>query len=497
MSKRRDFVNCEAASEFQTDLSRWRLNVDSGCHTWVYLSEDEVKERPLTLLEKYWLGFETEMPKLPKAATPKQAAQNGWEFYKRLQAESGHWAGTYDGSPFLGNGLIIASYIAGITLDENTKKEMCRYLLNKADKEDGGWGINTEARSTVFSTTMNYIVLRILGMQPDHPAMVKARSTIHKLGSACAITTWGKFWLCALGVYEWEGMNPIPPEPLLLPSFLPLNPGKWWVYIRSVFVGMCYTYGRRATFPLNDFTRSLREELYDQPYDQIDWRAQRNNVSAADRHAPNTPLLRAFNAALGIYEQWKLPFVRQRALDEALFQIEQEIANTNYLCICAVNFATNLLAVYHAHGVDSHWFKGMRSRIAGYYWMCPEGLASCGITGGQLWNTVFSVHTAIDAGLAELEENRESMLKALQFVDSTQIRKDPENMERTYRQPTKGAWPFCIRDQAYAVSDTTAEGLKAAVLLQQIESMPKLVSEERLKDAVDILLGMQNKTGGF
>ena len=24
--------------------------------------------------------------------------------------------------------------------------------------------------------------------------------------------SWGKFWLAALNVYSWEGLNPVPPE---------------------------------------------------------------------------------------------------------------------------------------------------------------------------------------------------------------------------------------------------------------------------------------------
>ncbi|KAJ1927549.1 hypothetical protein EC988_010228, partial [Linderina pennispora] len=206
-------------------------------------------------------------------------------------------------------------------------------------------------------------MLRILGMDADHAALVRARARLHELGGACAIPSWGKFWLSALGVYEWEGMNPLPPEPLLLPSVLPLNPGNWWVHTRAVFVAMCYTYSLKRSMPLNDLTRSLRQELYDQPYEQIDWRAQRDNVSSADRYVPNTLLLRVFNRALGVYEDWKPQFLRRMAMREALFQIEMELKNTHFLCIAPVNFAANLLAIHYAHGNDSHWMRGMRERI--------------------------------------------------------------------------------------------------------------------------------------
>jgi lanosterol synthase len=109
-------------------------------------------------------------------------------------------------------GLIITHYITRTPVPEATRLEIIRYLLNKANKEDGGWGIHTEGVSTVFGTALNYAVLRILGLGPDHPAMAKARSTLHKLGGAASIPAWGKFWLAALGVYDWKGVNPIPPE---------------------------------------------------------------------------------------------------------------------------------------------------------------------------------------------------------------------------------------------------------------------------------------------
>lgn len=109
-------------------------------------------------------------------------------------------------------GLVIAHYTTGTLIPEPTRLELIRYLLNRAHHKDGGWGIHIEGISTVFGTALNYVALRILGLGPEHPALVKARITLHELGGATGIPAWGKFWLSILGVYEWEGMNPIPPE---------------------------------------------------------------------------------------------------------------------------------------------------------------------------------------------------------------------------------------------------------------------------------------------
>lgn len=67
-------------------------------------------------------------------------------------------------------------------------------------------------------------------MQADHPAAVRARETLHKLGAlilqlcwcmwpnssstggATGAPAWGKFWLAILNVYDWAGVNPVPAE---------------------------------------------------------------------------------------------------------------------------------------------------------------------------------------------------------------------------------------------------------------------------------------------
>ncbi|KAH3303311.1 hypothetical protein KXW39_001614 [Aspergillus fumigatus] len=492
-----EFSDTKAASEFGTDLSRWRLNVDNGRHMWEYLeSEDEARKRPQSFLEKYWLGLPYELPARPRATCALEAVENGWEFFKRLQTADGHWGCNDDGPLFVTSGMVIARYIVGIPIDSHMKQEMCRYLLNVVN-EDGGWGLFIQSPSTVFGTVMNYCMLRILGLRPEHPAMAKARNTLHRLGSARATPTWGKFWLCVLGVYEWEGMVPLPPEPLLVPASLPFNPGKWWVHTRNVYISMSYLYGHRFSMPPNKLGQALRDELYDIPYQQINWPAQRTNVSAADRLTDPTWIQRSFTSALTMYETFKIPFLRRRALNEALFQIETETRNTHYLCIAPVSFASNMLALYHAHGRDSHWIRGMRDRFIDPMWLCREGLAASGTNGTSLWDTALTVQATIDAGLAARPENQAILRKALEFIDNSQIREDPLGVHHVYRQPTRGAWPFSTRDQSYAVSDTTAEAVKVIVLLQRIEGFPSRISDERLQQAIDLILGMENAGGGF
>ncbi|KAI9267811.1 terpenoid cyclases/protein prenyltransferase alpha-alpha toroid [Sporodiniella umbellata] len=492
-------LNLEITPKF-TDFTHWRLKIDEGAQIWQYLeTEEERKAWPQSDCEKYHLGLPFDVPEQKKATTPLEAARNGFEFYKRLQTEDGHWAGEYGGPMFLLPGLIITHYITRTPVPEHTRLEIIRYLLNRASKEDGGWGIHTEGVSTVFGTALNYTVLRILGLGADHPALIKARVVLHKNGGATAIPAWGKFWLAALGVYDWKGVNPIPPELWALPKVLPVYPGNWWVHCRLVYLPMGYVYAHRITAPLTDFTQSLREELYTQPYETIDWDSQRNNVADVDLYMPHTKLMDVLNYGLTYHETFakKIPFLRDYSLKIIIEQIRLEDENTSYLDIGPVNKAMNWLVCYHHYGKDSFEFKEHVKRNVHFLWLGAEGMMMNGTDGSQLWDATFIAQACSEAGLAKNAEYRESMIKVLQFIDMTQIRKDPKNKEICNRQASNGAWPFSTKRQGFTVTDCTAEAIKASVLIQSIPEIPNLIETERFRDAVDILLGMQNSTGGY
>ncbi|KIP08795.1 hypothetical protein PHLGIDRAFT_87649 [Phlebiopsis gigantea 11061_1 CR5-6] len=482
-----------------TDYSRWRLAItEDGRHTWHYLRGDEECEKwPQTTIDKYWLGLPVDLPLQPPPESPLEAARKGYEFYKHLQADDGHWPGEYGGPMFLMPGLVIGSYVTGMPFKHEERLEMIRYLLNRAN-EDGGWGIHVEGHSTVFGTALNYCVMRILGVGADHPALVNARACLHKLGGACGLPAWGKFWLSVLNVYDWEGNNPVPPELWVFPDWLPFHPHKWWIHTRTVYIPMSYLYGIRYKMEENDLILALREELYPTNYYQIDWPAQRNNVAAADLYMPHTMVLNTMYGILGAYEQCVIPPLRRVALDKCYKLIVQEDENTGYQTLGPVSKMMNLIVRAHVDGTESEAYKRHMAARDDFMWVGAEGMMMTGTNGSQLWDLAFITQALVESGLGDEPANRSSLVRALEWLEMTQIKDHPRHFESSYRHPTKGAWPFSTRTQGYTVSDCTGEGLKAVLYIQNhVEGAPKLVSEKRMQDAVDILLGMQNSDGGF
>ena len=138
-------------------------------------------------------------------------------------------------------------------------------------------------------------------------------SQIHERGGANTVTSWGKFWLAVLGVFSWDGLNPLTPEMWLLPyskwtGIGYAHPGRFWCHCRMVYLPMSYVYGARATCRETALTRALREELYPVPYESMDWNGTRNIVAKEDLFYPH-PFIQVRLLSRGKGSKRKYPFL--------------------------------------------------------------------------------------------------------------------------------------------------------------------------------------------
>ncbi|KAM4560616.1 lanosterol synthase-like [Fundulus diaphanus] len=482
-----------------TDLSRWRLTNVEGRQTWSYLEDDERPDREQTMLEAHSLGLDTSrfLPDSPASETASDAAAKGMSFYRRLQAEDGHWAGDYGGPLFLLPGLLITCHVAKIPLPGAWKEEMVRYLRS-VQLPDGGWGLHVEDKSTVFGTALSYTSLRILGVDPDDPDLVRARSNLHSKGGAVGIPSWGKFWLAVLNVYSWEGLNTLLPEMWLLPTWMPAHPSTLWCHCRQVYLPMSYCYAVRLSAQEDPLILSLRQELYVQDYGSIKWSAQRNNVAACDLYSPHSALLSVAYTVLNVYEAHHSSALRRMAITELYDHIQADDRFTKCISIGPISKTINMLVRWYVDGPTSAAFQEHVSRIPDYLWLGLDGMKMQGTNGSQLWDTCFAVQAFLEAGAQDHPDLAACLQDAHDFLRTTQIPENPPEYQKYYRQMNKGGFPFSTRDCGWIVADCTAEGLKAVMLLQELcPSVRQPISSQRLRDAVNVLLSMRNRDGGF
>jgi lanosterol synthase len=398
---------------------------------------------------------------------------------------------------FLLPGVVIAWYVTKTPVPWYKATEIKNYLMARAHPEDGGWGLHTEGESSVFGTALNYTILRLLGVDPDEPFMIKARGTLHKLGGVVNAPHWTKFWLSVLGVCKWDIVNPVPPELWLLPDWVPIAPWRWWIHMRQVFCSMSYVWSKKWSCEEDDVIRALRQELFVEPWDEVDWAGNRNSIHPMDNYHPKSWLLNTANWFL--VNIWN-PYLRTKAISnraEAWISklIDMEDENTDYADLAPVNAAMNTVVCYIRDGPGSYSVRRHVERLEDALWVNHEGMMCNGTNGVQNWDTSFAIQAIVDAGLEQEPRWRPMLTKALEFLEDQQIRADCKDAELCYRNPRKGAWGFSNRIQGYPVCDCVSEAMKAVILLQKTPGYPQLINDRRLFDAIDILLTYQNPSG--
>jgi lanosterol synthase len=246
---------------------------------------------------------------------------------------------------------------------------------------------------------------------------------------------------------------------------------------------MSYLYGIKFKAEENDLILALREvtimiitgieslmhfqELYTENYYKIDWPAQRNNIAAADLYSPHTRLFDAISAVLSAYESCIIPPLRSAACDRAYELIILEDENTSYQTLGPVSKMMNLVARAHVEGASSEAYKQHEIKRRDFMWINHDGMNMCGTNGSQLWDVGFITQALVESGLGDEEENKESLVRALEWLEQCQMKENPKHYETSYRHRTKGAWPFSTKEQGYTVSDCTGEGLKAVLYIQE------------------------------
>ena len=131
---------------------------------------------------------------------------------------------------------------------------------------------------------------------------------------------------------------------------------------------MGYVYARRLCCEENDMIRALRSELYLQPYEEIDWPKQRNNVHPVDLYSAHSRLLDVLHVGLAGYEKvigswgW-LKSLREKAVARVWELIKLEDDNTKFIGIGPVSrtrFPHLLLkrAFYRFQRLSTCWFLG-------------------------------------------------------------------------------------------------------------------------------------------
>lgn len=406
------------------------------------------------------------------------------------QHEDGSWHGDYSGPLFLPAMYATACHATGTLNDPEVNEGFIRYL-RAVQNDDGGFGLGEQNQSTVFTSVLCYVTLRMLGLPADDPTCARARAWFLARGGALGSASWGKFMLCLLNLHDWDGIHPLSPETWLLPYSLPVHPARLWCHARQVYLPMAWLYGSRAALPLDDLLRALRKEIYAQPYETIDWRRSRSTIAETDNYAPRTALLRQVDTLMSWFEDACPGWLRRRALDEVLDHVRYEDDESDSICIGPVNKVLNLLVWHFAEPGGERVAKHL-VRLQDYVSRDDRGVRMNGYNNSRFWDTAFCMQALL---ASHRSEARLALVRGHAYVEAHQVATELPQRDRYYRQPRLGAWPFSDQPHGWPITDCTAEGLTVALAMRG--QVPNALDDARLALAVDRILERQNDDGGW
>ena len=419
------------------------------------------------------------------------AIASALDFLSSRQEPDGAWRGDYGGPMFLLPMYLAAQHIAGRQVEPRRREGMIAYLT-AAQHADGSFGLHVESSGCLFTTVLSYVAFRLLGLPADDERVVRARAFILAHGTALACASWGKFVLALLNLYDYEGLTPVLPELWLLPAGFPLHPSRLWCHTRQVYLPMAYLYGTKAQMPADELIHALRRELYDRPYDAIRFADHRNTIAAGDIYTLTSWPLKLVNQLLGLYERVHAIGLRKRALARLAEHINFEDRATHFIRIGPVNAVLNTL-VHYFRSPHSEATERSFAMLEGYLCDGHDGTKMNGYNSTALWDTAF----ATQAILATTEANAQhgTLRRAHAFIVANQVLEDLPGYRLYHRHPSRGGWPFSDREHGWPITDCTAEGLSAALLLEtaDLPALPK----ERIRAAVELILSWQNRDGGW
>lgn len=413
------------------------------------------------------------------------------EFLQRTQEPDGSWAVPYTGPNFLLPLYVITTYLTHHPVSDAEQKRFVAGLL-KPQLPDGSIGLHEESvRGAVFTSSISYAALRLLGESPDRRELVRLREWIHRMGTPVKAAAWGKFILSILNLYDWSGVSPVPPELYLLPRWFPLQPINISGYVRVVYLPMAYFYGRRWQAPLDARLREIRSELFPQGFDRIDWPSHRGDLAPTDHIVPESFLLKISLPCVRHLERWIPSWLRRKALRLAYDHICYEDEQSAYVRQAPVNACYNTLV----HFIENQPDRLRRSweELPRYLWQHPDHTACQGFTSSKVWDTAFTLQGAIH--LPRDMVPPAMVRQGCHYLTENQVIDELPDPRRYHRLPRRGGWPFSERRNGWSIADCTAESLLA--LAGSESFLPHPVPRKILEDGVRFILSYQNRDGGW
>ncbi|HKW62258.1 MAG TPA: squalene--hopene cyclase [Candidatus Acidoferrum sp.] len=414
------------------------------------------------------------------AARVEKAIERGANHLLSLQAEQGYWQGELEADSTLESDYIYYLHVLGKADHERIAK-LANYVRQR-QLPDGGWSIYPGGPSELNATCKAYFALKLAGVSPYAPNLVRAREMVHRLGGLEHSNSYVRFYLALVGAVSWDLVPSIPPELMLIPHWFIFNIYEMSSWTRGIVIPMAILSSLRPHWQLPEHAHV--DELFKDPERKtaaLDWSDQliswKNVFLALDR-------------GLKLYERspWK-PF-RQRAIREAKSWMLDHIERTDGLAAIYPAMMNSIFALMaFGHGPDDPLTLREIKEFSRFEIEDEETIRMQPCV-SPVWDSCIAMVALEEAGLPP---DHPALVKAADWVLSKQVL-GPGDWQVKNKDAEPGGWAFEFRNDFYPDVDDTAFVLMA---LQRVKYPESARMEAAMRRGIQWLLSMQNHDGGW
>ena len=173
-----------------------------------------------------------------------------------LQAPEGWWKGELETNVTIeAEDLLLREFLGVRTAVET--EETARWIRSQ-QRDDGSWATFAGGPGDLSTTVEAWVALRLAGDPPDTPQLLRAAAFVRAGGGVAASRVFTRIWLALFGLHPWSELPALPPEVVLLPSWMPLNIYDFACWARQTIVPLTVVASRRPVRPLPFAIEELR-----------------------------------------------------------------------------------------------------------------------------------------------------------------------------------------------------------------------------------------------
>ena len=425
-------------------------------------------------------------------ADARTSLEKAINFSWNNQQPDGHWVAPVSADATFTAEYVMFKYaIPGLSLADEDSIALRQWLL--ADQNTNGfWGPAPGMPGNLSTSVEAYLALRLLDVPASHPAMERARAFILTQGGVAKVRFFTRFFLATFGLFPWADIPQMPAELILMPTWAFLNIYVLSSWARSTLIPILVVRHHEPVYALpngrsgeNDFLDELwcdptkKHVPSTRPLWELFWGRDRDAIELAFTLAEKAL------SQLGGLKRWPLRRLAIGRCIEWILEHQEEKGDWAgfFPAVHGSVWALILEGFPLHHNVVHIGLEAMERfavNDAKGKWLQP--------TVSPCWDTALMVNALCNAGCGA--DSR--VVRAVEWLKARQVMVAHGDWRVYSNTQQAGGWSFEYYNTFFPDVDDTA-----VVVMTLVKQDPRSIESACVENAVEWILGMQNRDGGW